>query len=173
MWKVYYEKYKQPKTWWIAIRSINWYYEIRDINWSLIDEVCFTALESLWFEQYIEELPKTFEEFAKMEKYATWIVWPIMMSEKYRKNIVALDRLLLLRDCYRDWREPKKWEAMCAILIKHCPINSHILCVCESMNFTNVLLFQGQKIAQEFFDNFKDLIIEASPLLFWFQLKAW
>ena len=138
------------------------------------------------FEDIKPQLPKTWEEFCKQnpikeeEKYiassshiSNAMVFPInrnsisdrntLPSKEAAEQHLILMQLHQLRDCYRqgwipDWKNTK--------FSKYC-----IECVNDSYNISayyasiNFLSFQSREIAEEFLNNFKDLIEQAGDLI--------
>ena len=86
----------------------------------------------------------------------------ILPNKQAAEQHLALMQLHQLRDCYRQgWvtdylGESKKWY-----ITKY----YNRLVVSTSYNFSKFLSFQSEKIAQEFLDNFRDLIKQAGDLI--------
>lgn len=130
-----------------------------------------------------KELPKTWEEFCKNNKvkdeevfidecsvivetesgYRDSIVDAnLLPSEEYAKAILALCKLIQLRDCYNgDWK-PDWREASFKYVIKF-----YDGCVYKdsSLRYKNLLAFKTAELRDTFCNNFEDLIKEAKLLL--------
>lgn len=135
------------------------------------------------FEDINQELPKTWTEFCK--KY------PIKKEECYINNYseiqfvgckrrlpssdinllpsfdaakahLALMKLHQLRDCYRQGWKPD-WKSI--ETDKYCIINCGRLSIMSYTTYVRFLSFQSIEIAQQFLDNFRDLIEEAGDLI--------
>lgn len=138
------------------------------------------------FEDVKPELPKTWEEFCKQnpikekEKYidssshiSSAMVFPtnrnsisdrnVLPSKEAAEQHLALMQLHQLRDCYRqgwvpDWKNTK-FSKYCIECVND---SYHINAYYTSINF---LSFQSREIAEEFLNNFKDLIELAGDLI--------
>ena len=138
------------------------------------------------FEDIKPQLPKSWEEFCKQnpikeeEKYidsnshiSSAMVFPTdrnsirdrnaLPSKEAAEQHLALMQLHQLRDCYRqgwipDWKNTKfsKYCIECA------DDSYHISARYTAINF---LSFQSREIAEEFLNNFKDLIEQAGDLI--------
>lgn len=134
------------------------------------------------FEDIKPQLPKTWEEFCKQNKinkneYYLNPVSRIIKTEINERHIyndrnvlpnkqaaeqhLALMQLHQLRDCYRqgwipDWSNCKN---------KYCIIYNGVYCIIINTHTNEFLTFQSREIAQEFFNNFKDLIEQAGDLI--------
>ena len=142
------------------------------------------------FEDIKPQLPKTWEEFCKnysRKKAACYIdmscqivrlVYEIDRDKDSDKNILpskqaaeshlALMQLHQLRDCYRqgwipDWLDCEN---------KYCIIYDSVYCntnynhsIAVHTHTNEFLTFQSREIAQEFLNNFKDLIEQAGDLI--------
>ena len=130
-----------------------------------------------------KELPKTWEEFCNNNKVRSEEVFingcsgiteaelghrhPIvdanlLPSEEYAKAILALCKLIQLRDCYNgDWK-PDWREASFKYVIKF-----YDGCVYKdsSLRYKNLLAFKTAELRDTFCSNFEDLIKEAKLLL--------
>ena len=86
----------------------------------------------------------------------------VLPNKQAAKAHLALIKLHQLRDCYRQgWvpdylGESKKWY-----ITKY--YNRPV--ISTTYNFSEFLSFQSKKIAQEFLDNFRDLIEQAGDLI--------
>ena len=144
------------------------------------------------FEDIEPQLPKTWEEFCEQNKVkkseyfinnSSYIadVWTDGSNERhknYGRNILpnkkaaeqhlALMQLHQLRDCYRqgwipDWKDRKN-----KVCIKYNNIYSNTntnYTIIIRVNTQEFLSFQSKEIAEEFFNNFKDLIKQAGDLI--------
>ena len=148
-----------------------------------------TAIVSALFKEYEKQnqLPKTWEEFCN--KYPITLgkeafintASRVMVYENYRiarlvnddRNLciskqeaeafIALMQLRQLRKAYvKDW-EP---DWMDDISIKHCiVVNSNIFSIHGWYKHSHVLSFPNYGLAEQFLNNFKDLLEIAKPLL--------
>lgn len=111
------------------------------------------------FEPIKKELPKTWEEFYKVNDMYEWR----LSKYNYNKEIDALRKLLELRDHYNDGWKPD-WEnenqVECSIFF----VNNKIATT-ERRDRHNVLSFKTAILRAEFLLNFRELINEAKPLL--------
>lgn len=138
------------------------------------------------FEDIKPQLPKTWEDFCKQnpikeeEKYinlssnicdAATIITKrnpecdrnVLPSKEVAEQHLALMQLHQLRDCYRqgwtpDWKNSKSGK----YYINHIDDDYTIMTYCVSTKF---LSFQSREIAEEFLNNFKDLIEQAGDLI--------
>lgn len=144
-------------------------YEV-DQEKSTFEEIVFKVVE--------KKLPKSWEELKTIEGY---FVTPdalvgkatILNTHDDHKNIfftavqakasIALAQLSQLREVYRDgWKPDWSDESYKACIVK--VGNNFVL---DKLSATRQFLaFQSAEIRDEFFENFRDLIEEASPLLF-------
>lgn len=135
------------------------------------------------FEDLIQKLPETWEEFCKLypikeEEYyieLNSIPTKISIGERFNhddKNVLpskkaaeahlALMQLHQLRDCYRqgwvpDWKDS---------IIKHCiALESNTLVIYKNLYTCNFLSFQSEEIARKFLNNFRELIKLAGDLI--------
>ena len=126
------------------------------------------ALGVFTLEELGVKLPSTFDEY--LERCAKWGIK--VDAEDYtdrNPQIEALKKLILLRDFYNngwkpDWSDylvPKyaitrtynREEGICLPIVSY---------TCDPQSF---LVFNSNKNANEFFDNFRDLIEEAGDLI--------
>ena len=110
------------------------------------------------FEDIKPKLPKTWEEFCEHNK----------VNINVPRGHLALMQLHQLRDCYRqgwipDWSDCEN---------KYCIIYDSIYCntnynhsIAVHTHTNEFLTFQSREIAQEFLNNFKDLIEQAGDLI--------
>ena len=138
------------------------------------------------FEDIKPQLPKTWEEFCKQnpikeeERYidssshiSSAMVFPtnrnsisdrnVLPSKEAAEQHLALMQLHQLRDCYRqgwipDWKNFNSNK----YYINHIDDDYTIMTYCASTKF---LSFQSREIAEEFLNNFKDLIEQAEDLV--------
>ena len=147
------------------------------------------------FEDILPQLPKTWREFCKIKKLIdseayidsnskcigidksfTSGGWErnyykdrnILPSNKAAEQHLALMQLHQLRDCYRqgwipDWLDCEN---------KYCIIYDSVYCntnynhsIAVHTHTNEFLTFQSREIAQEFLNNFKDLIEQAGDLI--------
>ena len=135
------------------------------------------------------ELPKTWEEFCSQfnMQYGEYYIYidssikensddyrnsiydkNMLPSKKAAEQHLALMQLHQLRDCYRQGWEPN-WlddgNKYCIIYDSvYCNTNyNHSIAVHTHTN--EFLTFQSREIAQEFLNNFKDLIEQADDLI--------
>ena len=87
----------------------------------------------------------------------------VLPNKQAAEQHLALMKLHQLRDCYRQGWVPdyldgskNKWE-----IVKY----YNKLIIDTTYNFSGFLTFQSKEIAQEFLDNFKDLIEQAGDLI--------
>jgi hypothetical protein len=147
-----------------------------------------TAIVSALFKEYEKqnELPKTWEEFCKMNpikdvKYYISVTSDIeeihdnierhsrldrnvCISEQEARAFLALMQLRQLRKAYvKDW-EP---DWMDDLSIKYCieVANGNAFLVNSWYHKSHILSFPSRKLAEQFLTNFKDLLEIAKPLL--------
>jgi hypothetical protein len=150
-------------------------YEI-DLENSTAEEIALKPIK--------KQLPKTWEELGEIHGY--WVEYDskvfdnkgsraysccvenrdIFVTEAQAKASIAMAQLSQLREVYRQGWKPKSYKQENKEL-KYTIINNYgqiiVGYTCGDFQF---LSFQSQEIAEEFLTNFKDLIIEAAPLLF-------
>lgn len=126
---------------------------------NLTKTVCNCPVESLGFKEVKKKLPTSWGEVDKDVKYAFNTLGFIPA------HYVALRKLEVLRDIYRDGWAPD-WcdeeRKLCITRFKNkVKVESY-------MNCPHVLSFStiNEGRADQFLNNFRDLIEEASPLLF-------
>ncbi len=113
-----------------------------------------------------KQLPKTWEEYKgtnlNMLETKPW-EWEVVMPAKYIESVMALIRLIQLRDHYNEGWEPdltKSDQGKWYIGVEENKI------VCGYVNYTpKVLTFKTKELRDEFLSNFRDLIEAAKPLL--------
>jgi hypothetical protein len=135
-----------------------------------------STFEQIVFKEIKKELPKSWEELGVIEGY--WIYYNstivhdkdkiisdhknIFKTKEQAQASIALAQLSQLRDVYRQGWKPESNDGLKYSIRK---IEQKL----EIINYYEIryfLSFQSQEIAEEFLNNFKDLIEEASPLLF-------
>lgn len=138
-----------------------------------------STFEEIIFKPMKKSLPKSWEELEKIKGYyvsndcniyhevgikCTLGNKNIFVTEAQAKATIALAQLSQLRDAYRDGWKPS-WTS--TGLKKYCIeiIEGHIVGE-DYYRTAHFLSFQSEEIRDEFLSNFKDLIEEASPLLF-------
>ena len=132
----------------------------------------------IYFKPIKKQLPKSWEELKEIKGH--WIdgdceiyendvikctddTKNLFATEAQAKASIALAQLSQLREVYRDGWVPD-WNNC---LMKYCIVKYQGHFLCENYYKTaHFLAFQSPEIRDEFFKNFKDLIEEASPLLF-------
>jgi hypothetical protein len=136
-----------------------------------------STFEQIVFKEIKKELPKSWEELGVIGGY--WVYYnstTIHDEDKIisdHKNIfktkaqaqasIALAQLSQLRDVYRQGWKPD-WKNTDT---KHAVIKlNEILTTSFESCYPKFLSFQSREIAEQFLKNFKDLVEEASPLLF-------
>lgn len=138
-----------------------------------------STFEEIVFKPVKKELPKSWEELKLIKGY--WVDSGsritkensnhlcsdhhknIFATESQAKASIALAQLSQLREVYRQGWKPDWYNAD---QIKHCIIRDGKIDRFMSYSFDYFLSFQSPEIRDEFLDNFKDLIEDASPLLF-------
>lgn len=135
------------------------------------------------FEDIEPQLPKTWEEFCEQNKIKegecfidnSCIITEINRRERhdsYDKNILpskraaeqhlALMQLHQLRDCYRQgWKPNYTDDSQKWYILK----NNDKLSVDWNISYSVFLNFQTREIAEQFLNNFKDLINQAGDLI--------
>lgn len=139
------------------------------------------------FEDLEPKLPKTWKEFCEQNKVkdsecfinnSSYIadVWTDGSNERYEnydrnilpnkkaaKQHLALMQLHQLRDCYRQGWVPNWDENENRYYILH--LNTEHYIITDTTKVSMFLTFQSREIAQEFLNNFKDLIEQAGDLI--------
>ena len=141
------------------------------------------------FEDIKSQLPKTWEEFCEMRDFNKYEVYIDFNSQCVEigelpdgmkrnphedKNVLpsieahlALMQLHQLRDCYRQGWTPDYTDDSNKFCIIH-SFNSYLHNYYEVGHYTTLshfLSFQSEEIAEEFLNNFKDLIEQAGDLI--------
>lgn len=138
-----------------------------------------STFERIVFKEIKKGLPKKWEELEKIDGYyihnyssiqSSGSILPctdehknVFLTKEQAEASLALAQLTQLREVYRqgwtpDWTKED---------IKSCIVmNEGKLIVTIWYTYAYFLAFQDQETAQLFLENFKDLIEQASPLLF-------
>lgn len=109
-----------------------------------------------------KQLPKTWEEYTNEGDWLETEPWEIMMPGKYIMSLLALLKLLQLRDHYNDGWEPDWTDYNNKYVLCHerdCIVNTH------TIEESHVLAFKTPGLRDEFRFNFLELIETAKPLL--------
>jgi hypothetical protein len=140
-----------------------------------------STFEEIVLKQIKEELPKTWRELKEING---WYVdghscihscnenpdtnnKNTYRTESQAKASIALAQLSQLREVYRDGWKPELENGYRYII--NCEKGG--LSIGMVYGHSYFLSFQSEEIAQEFLNNFRDLIIEAAPLLFGEEIK--
>jgi hypothetical protein len=141
-----------------------------------------STFEEIVLKQSKKELPKTWRELKEING---WYVDQMSAIFKYvhgaplaankntfatesqAKAAIALAQLSQLREVYRDGWKPESENEYKYII--NCEKGG--LSIGMVYGHSYFLSFQSEEIAQEFLTNFRDLIIEAAPLLFGEEIK--
>jgi hypothetical protein len=141
-----------------------------------------STFEEIVLKQIKKELPKTWRElkeingwyFDQMSTISKYVHGAPLAANKntfatesQAKAAIALAQLSQLREVYRDGWKPelengKKYVILCEIIE---------LCKGYAYSISHFLSFQSEEIRDEFLTNFRELIIEAAPLLFGEEIK--
>ena len=126
------------------------------------------ALGAFTLEELGEKLPSTFDEY--LERCAKWGIK--VDAEDYtdrNPQIEALKKLILLRNFYNNgWKPDWSDYLVSKYAIKRTYNREEGICLpivsytCDHQSF---LVFNSNKNANEFFDNFRDLIEQAGDLI--------
>ena len=126
------------------------------------------ALGAFTLEELGVKLPSTFDEY--LERCAKWEI-KVDAMDFVDKNpqIDALKKLILLRDFYNNgWKPDWSDYLVSKYAIKRTYNREEGICLpivsytCDPQSF---LVFNSNKNANEFFDNFSDLIEQAGDLI--------
>ena len=146
-----------------------------------------STFECIKFKPIEKELPKTWEEFCKThprkagegyikDNSTCYVISTtvgctrstvedrnLLPSKELAEAMLALCQLIQLRDCYNDgWKPDWTDEKECKyVIFTH--KDEILLDRCQSTN--RILTFKIQGLRDEFFENFRDLIEIAKPLL--------
>jgi hypothetical protein len=143
-----------------------------------------STFEEIVLKQIKKELPKTWRElkeingwyFDQMSTISKYVHGAPLAANKntfatesQAKAAIALAQLSQLREVYRDgWEPDLEDEHSNTYVIKSRRRGIKIEYIVGESYF---LSFQSLKITIEFYSNFRDLIIEAAPLLFGEEIK--
>ena len=145
-----------------------------------------STFECIKFKPIENKLPNTWEEFCKTHRSINGENWitnssligsidgkirnnrnciedkNLLPNKKYAEAMLALCQLIQLRDCYNDgwipdWSD-KNYKYV--IIVEYNCIRK----ACET-NLQRILAFESARLRNEFFENFRDLIEVAKPLL--------
>ena len=126
------------------------------------------ALVAFTLEELGEKLPRTFDEY--LERCAKWGIK--VDAEDYtdrNPQIEALKKLILLRNFYNNgWKPDWSDYLVSKYAIKRTYNREEVICLpivsytCDPQSF---LVFNSNENANEFFDNFRDLIEQAGDLI--------
>jgi hypothetical protein len=133
-----------------------------------------STFEEIVFKPIKKQLPKSWEELERIKGY--WVDGGCLIHKyndakcnSFNKNtfateeqaiaFIALAQLSQLREVYRDG-----WEHSFPCYVINRKNGELYTMKCMQANY--FLSFQSEEIRDEFYNNFKDLIEEASPLLF-------
>lgn len=140
-------------------------------------------LKEVALQAYTEEeltkvvLPKTWEEFLSIDTYTKTdksgiqhIAYLSLLdrfidtgrNKEYLAHL-ALIKLHLLRDCYRQGWKPEAYSKNYFAIEKLMPIEEVI--IFNPRNTLKFLSFPTKEMAMEFFNNFRDLIAQAGDLI--------
>jgi hypothetical protein len=139
-----------------------------------------STFEEIVLKQSKKELPKRWEDLKEVK--GTWVAGDctihtnkyyvednrnVFVTEAQARASIALAQLSQLREVYRDGWKPdlengKKYVIFCEI---------RELYKGYAYSTSYFLSFQSEEIRDEFYTNFRDLIIEAAPLLFGEEIK--
>lgn len=125
-----------------------------------------STFELTKFKKKEKQLPKTWEEYTKSNEWKIPFVSSQVgfRSEEQCEAVEALAQLSQLREVYRDGWKPDysspASEQYCIIIED---LDNLRILKYYYLNF--FLSFQSHEIAQQFLDNFRDLILKAKPLM--------
>lgn len=145
-----------------------------------------STYECIKFKSIKKKLPKTWEEFCETYPKRKGECWiddcskihnidnsaglnrkpvedsNLLPNAKYAKIILALYKLIQLRDCYNDGWQPDWTNSDTKYTIR---IVKNKAMKNENEFQSYILTFKSEKLCDEFFNNFKDLIEIAKSLL--------
>jgi hypothetical protein len=140
-----------------------------------------STFEEIVLKQSKKELPKRWEDLKEVK--GSWVDEDctirtnkyhvdndnrnVFATEAQAKAAIALAQLSQLREVYRDGWKPKLSNGYKCII--QCV--SGVLAEGVVVNTSYFLSFQSEQLAKEFLTNFRELIIEAAPLLFGEEIK--
>jgi len=115
------------------------------------------------FKPIKKQFPKTWGEYMISE--GDWLEtkpWEIMMPAKYIESVMALIKLIQLRDYYNDgWKPDWYDDSLKHIIVIH--MNAAI--IEKGREYPKILVFKTEDLRDKFFLNFRELIETAKPLL--------
>jgi hypothetical protein len=141
-----------------------------------------STFEEIVLKQIKKELPKTWRELKEINgwyinqmsaifKYVHGVPLAAnkntFATESQAKAAIALAQLSQLREVYRDGWKPELENGYRYIIVYH----RGEIDLCYGVGGSCFLSFQSEEIRDEFYTNFRDLIIEAAPLLFGEEIK--
>lgn len=109
-----------------------------------------------------KEIPKTWDEYALRPQGTLYYTHIGLMTLQDGEAHAALSKLHHLRDCYRQGWKPDYTDKEVKYSIIWAYNDIHVHTTVEESNF---LTFQSFKIAEEFLNNFKELIKQAGDLI--------
>lgn len=143
-----------------------------------------STFDCIKFKPVNQQLPKTWEEFCKLYPAQEGGAYinncsrvsqfssghknfltdkNVLPSEKYAEAMLALCQLIQLRDCYNDGWEPD-WENSKEYKYTIYSTHGEITVGLHDV-VSYVLSFKTRELRDTFFENFKDLLKIAKPLL--------
>jgi hypothetical protein len=140
-----------------------------------------STFEEIVLKQSKKELPKRWEDLGKIKGWyvtsfsrvdvqhgeSQAVLRQTFATEAQAKAAIALAQLSQLREVYRDgWKPELENEYRYIINCEKGGLSRGIV-----IGHSYFLSFQSEQLAKEFLTNFRELIIEASPLLFGEEIK--
>ena len=132
-----------------------------------------SSFNKIAFKKKENELPKSWTEFARLQENDTFhrgceiinynVYSSVFVPDKYAKAIASLNKLIRLRDYYNEEWKPN-WENPCEtkyVITTYCNAFSFRYDDCKNV----ILAFKSDKLRDEFYNNFKDLIEQAKELI--------
>ena len=138
---------------------------IEPINGKVIDlENSDLSVGKIVFKKKEKELPTKWEDLS--EEIQDEVVYGFLPTEKEYKAMLALRKLLWLRDAYNgepladwcDWTNSNQ-KKYCIVIYKGEIYKD------DNVNISNILSFKTEKLRYKFVENFEGLILTAKPLL--------
>jgi hypothetical protein len=140
-----------------------------------------STFEEIVLKQSKKELPKRWEELKEVK--GSWIDEDctirtnkyhvdndnrnVFVTEAQARASIALAQLSQLIEVYRDEWKPELENGYRYIIVYH----RGEIELCYGIGGSCFLSFQSEEIRDEFYTNFRELIIEAAPLLFGEEIK--
>ena len=145
-----------------------------------------STFECIKFKPKKKELPKTWEEFCEnnlikpeeyfvstasnitsaydgeLQKRGSHMDANLLPSKEYAEAMLALCKIIQLRDCYNDGWKPDWGEESFKYVIK---FYNGLVYFDTPLRFSSILAFKTEDLRKTFYDNFKDLIEQAKLLL--------